>query len=80
MKLIIGITGASGSIHAKQFIDKLQTMQNQIEDCGIVMSDNAKSVWQYELGDDSIKNSLLSFMKPTIFMLLLLPVRLDIIQ
>jgi len=55
-KIIIGITGASGSIYAKQFIAKLQTLQRQFVDCGIVMSENAKSVWEYELGNDSFNN------------------------
>jgi 4-hydroxy-3-polyprenylbenzoate decarboxylase len=51
-KLIIGITGASGSIYAKVLLDKLALLRDQTERVGIVMSDNAKYVWKYELGNE----------------------------
>jgi 4-hydroxy-3-polyprenylbenzoate decarboxylase len=50
-KIVIAITGASGSIYAKALINKLELLKSQVGDVGIVMSDNAKDVWQYELGD-----------------------------
>ncbi|MFK7905566.1 MAG: UbiX family flavin prenyltransferase [Chitinophagales bacterium] len=49
-KIIVAITGASGSIYAKVLLDKLLLYENQIEAVGIVMSSNAKGVWEYELG------------------------------
>jgi flavin prenyltransferase len=52
-KIVIAVTGASGSIYAKLLLQELQQMAHQITDVGIVMSDNAKQVWQFELGDDS---------------------------
>ena len=33
-------------------MDKLEAMQEQWERVGVVMSDNAKDVWRYELGND----------------------------
>ncbi len=54
-KIIIAITGASGSIYAKMILDKLVLMNNQYDAVGIVMSKNAKDVWQTELGNDSFK-------------------------
>jgi len=50
-KIILAITGASGSVYAKVLIDKLTQLQlqSQIEAVGIVMSDNAKDVWKFEL-------------------------------
>ncbi len=51
-KIIIAITGASGSIYAKVLLDKLMLLQDQIEAVGIVMSQNAKDVWKYELNND----------------------------
>lgn len=48
-KIIVGITGASGSIYAKVLLDKLASLQPHIEKIGVVMSDNAKQVWEYEL-------------------------------
>ena len=50
-KLIVAITGASGSIYAKVLLEKLLLLQEQIESVGIVMSDNAKDVWKFELGN-----------------------------
>lgn len=50
-KLIISITGASGSIYAKCLLDSLVQIQDQLDAVGIVMSDNAKYVWETELGN-----------------------------
>lgn len=55
-KIIIAITGASGSIYAKVILDKLVLLKDQIDDVGVVMSKNAKDVWEFELGDNSYKN------------------------
>lgn len=50
-KIVVAVTGASGSIYAKVLFDKLQQLQEQIADVGIVMSDNARDVWKFELGN-----------------------------
>lgn len=50
-KIVVAVTGASGSIYAKVLFDKLQQLQEQIEDVGVVMSDNARDVWKFELGN-----------------------------
>jgi 4-hydroxy-3-polyprenylbenzoate decarboxylase len=50
-KVIIGITGASGSIYGKKLIEKLVTLQDQIADCGVIFSANAIDVWKFELGE-----------------------------
>ena len=52
-KIAIAITGASGSIYAKVLFDKLTLLNDQIDDLGIVMSDNAKDVWNHELGNSA---------------------------
>lgn len=51
-KVVIAITGASGSIYAKVLLDRLVQCQDQLEQVGIVMSDNAKDVWKFELGNE----------------------------
>jgi len=51
-KLVVAITGASGSIYAKVLLDKLVLLSDQIDEVGLVMSDNAKDVWKFELGND----------------------------
>lgn len=53
MKIVIAITGASGAIYAKVLLDKLALLKDQINEVGVVMSNNAKDVWEFELGDDS---------------------------
>lgn len=52
-KIVIAVTGASGAIYAKVLFKKLESIKNQIDKIGVVMSDNAKDVWKYELDDDS---------------------------
>ena len=55
-KIVIGITGASGSIYAKVLLKKLELAKGQIEDVGVIISENAKKVWEYELGDTAYHN------------------------
>ena len=50
MKLIIGITGASGSLYGKLLLEKLDSLRDQISDCGVIFSENAIPVWEFELG------------------------------
>jgi len=52
-KIAVAITGASGSIYAKLLLQKLEQLKNQITELSLVMTDNAKQVWQTELGDDN---------------------------
>jgi flavin prenyltransferase len=52
-KIVVAITGASGSIYAKVLLDKLKKAEDQIQTVAIVMSDNAKDVWKHELRSDS---------------------------
>ncbi|MDP4281488.1 MAG: UbiX family flavin prenyltransferase [Bacteroidota bacterium] len=49
LKVIIGITGASGSIYGSRLIERIAGLKDQVEDCGIIFSDNALSVWHYEM-------------------------------
>jgi len=48
-KLVIAVGGSSGSIYAKTLLDRLAGLPEQLEAVGIVMSDNAKFNWEYEL-------------------------------
>jgi flavin prenyltransferase len=52
-KIIVAITGASGSIYAKMILDRLVLLKDQYEAVGMVMSKNAKDVWQTELGNQA---------------------------
>lgn len=67
-KLIVAITGASGSIYAKSLFDRLKGLQNQWEEVGVVMSDNAKQVWELELNDDDYNKYPFRFYQKNDFM------------
>ena len=67
-KIVIAITGASGAIYAKLLLDKLQLLGDQIAEVGIVMSDNARQVWQFELDNEAYKNYPFTFYDKTDFM------------
>jgi 4-hydroxy-3-polyprenylbenzoate decarboxylase len=54
-KIVVGVTGASGAIYAKVLFDKLVHLREQVAEVGVVMSDNAKQVWRYELGNEDFK-------------------------
>jgi len=60
-KIVIAITGASGSIYAKVLLDKLMLLNNQWEQIGIVMSKNAKDVWKTELENENYNNYKVAF-------------------
>ena len=55
-KVIVALTGASGAIYAKVLIARLRELKEQAEDVGVVMSDNARQVWEYELGNSDYEN------------------------
>jgi 4-hydroxy-3-polyprenylbenzoate decarboxylase len=55
-KIVIAVTGASGSIYAKVLLDKLSVLKDQYTDLSIVFSDNAKDVWKLELDNEDHKN------------------------
>jgi flavin prenyltransferase len=55
-KIVVAITGASGSIYARILLQKLNLLKDHWSELGVVMSSNAADVWQTELGDDSYKN------------------------
>lgn len=50
-KIVVAITGASGSIYAKLLLDQFLKHKNQLKEVGIVMSNNSKLVWETELAN-----------------------------
>ncbi len=55
-KIIVAITGASGAIYAKLLLDKLLQLSGQVSEIGVVMSDNAREVWKFELDNEEYLN------------------------
>jgi flavin prenyltransferase len=58
-RIVIAITGASGSIYADLLLKKLQQLNNQLDELSLVMTENAKAVWKIELDNDSYKQFIL---------------------
>lgn len=54
-KIVVAITGASGSIYAKLLLTKLLQINKDITECSMVMTDNAKEVWKKELNNEDYK-------------------------
>jgi 4-hydroxy-3-polyprenylbenzoate decarboxylase len=52
-KIAIAVTGASGAIYAQVLLNKLAKIEGL--ELALVMSDNAKDVWKYELENEDYK-------------------------
>ena len=57
-KIVVAITGASGSVYAKVLLEKLEQVwqQGHAVELALVMTDNARQVWETELGNRSYEN------------------------
>ena len=51
-KIIIAVTGASGSIYASLLFSKLEEIKDQLAEVAVVFSDNAKDIWRVELNGE----------------------------
>lgn len=67
-KIIVSVSGASGAIYAKVLFDRILHIKNQIHKIGVVLSDNAKMVWKYELDNESYKDYPFDFYEKNDFM------------
>ena len=67
-KIVLAITGASGSIYAKLLIEKLIGIKSQWQDLSVVMTENAKTVWETELGARSFEKYPVKFYTTQDFM------------
>jgi 4-hydroxy-3-polyprenylbenzoate decarboxylase len=48
-KIVVALTGASGSIYARLLLDRLATLRDQWQAVSVVMTENAREVWRTEL-------------------------------
>ncbi len=67
-KIVIAVGGSSGSVYAKVMFDKLEQLKSQWSAVGVVMSENAKFNWRYELGGDGYANYPFDFYEKSDFM------------
>jgi flavin prenyltransferase len=67
-RIVVAITGASGSIYAQSLLQKLVTAKDQWDALSVVMTDNAKDVWKTELDNESWKDLPIKFYDKNDFM------------
>ncbi|HMF70140.1 MAG TPA: UbiX family flavin prenyltransferase, partial [Flavitalea sp.] len=67
-KIVLAITGASGSIYPKLLLDRLLQIKDQWSELAVVMTQNAKLVWKTELDNDSYQNYPVKFYETNDFM------------
>src|SRR3982751_4677967 len=60
-KIVIAITGASGSIYAKLLLKKLLAIGGQWQELSVILTDNAKEVWKTELDNTNYLNYPLTY-------------------
>ena len=60
-KIVVAVTGASGSVYAKVLLTKLLGLKERIEALSVIMTENAKEVWRTELDDESWKDMDVTF-------------------
>jgi 4-hydroxy-3-polyprenylbenzoate decarboxylase len=56
-KIVVAITGASGSIYASLLLEKLLAIRSQWQELSVVMTNNAKLVWKTELGNENYEHA-----------------------
>lgn len=71
-KIIVAVTGASGAIYARRLLGALteavpgrpggELRQDKVE-IAVIFSDNAKEIWEYELGEQFVETSGLKHYK-----------------
>ncbi len=50
-KIIVAVTGASGSVYAQKLFGSLIGLREPPEEIAVIFSDNAKAIWEYETGE-----------------------------
>lgn len=60
-KIVVAVTGASGSIYPKLLLNKLILLKDQWDELSVVMTENAKEVWEIELDSEDYKNFPVKF-------------------
>ena len=49
-KIVLAITGASGSIYAFKLLGKLHELQAPVKEIAVIFSDTGKEIWKAEIG------------------------------
>ncbi|MBL0183265.1 MAG: UbiX family flavin prenyltransferase [Chitinophagaceae bacterium] len=60
-KIVVTVTGASGSVYAGLLLKKLVLYKDQWQELSVVMTENAKEVWKIELGNEEFSSLPVKF-------------------
>ncbi|WP_116105651.1 UbiX family flavin prenyltransferase [Lewinella sp. IMCC34191] len=50
--IVVAVGGSSGSLYAKVLFDRLKEIESKWENVGVVLTENGKYNWKFELGND----------------------------
>ncbi|PPK86604.1 4-hydroxy-3-polyprenylbenzoate decarboxylase [Neolewinella xylanilytica] len=53
--IVVAVGGSSGSLYAKVLFDRLRDIKSKWENVGVVLTENGKYNWQFELGNEDWK-------------------------
>ncbi len=67
-KIVVAITGASGSVYAKVLLTKLMQMKDHFDELSVIITENAKLVWKTELENEAYKDFDLKYYSQQDFM------------
>ncbi len=56
-KIVLAVTGASGSLYALRLLEKLQETRGPIPEIAVLFSDTAKQIWIHEIGEEFVPRS-----------------------
>lgn len=56
-KIILAVTGASGSIYAKMLLEKLSNLKNPPIEIATLFSETAKEIWEFETGQKFVETA-----------------------
>lgn len=60
-KIVVAVTGASGSVYAEILLNKLILLKDQWDELSVVMTENAKEVWKIERDNELYKKFPVKF-------------------
>lgn len=67
-KIVVAVTGASGSVYAKLLLTKLLDLKGQVAELSVVFTRNARQVWETELGEESHREFPVKYFEADDFM------------
>jgi len=67
LKIILAVTGASGSVYADLLMREVAKLEDQVEQAGVVFSKTAMKVWEHELNSPPATPSFFSQYAPDDF-------------